>query len=251
MQEEELVLSKLAKRLERLSKIMHMVVESKTPKDPELSYPSLEAMLHQLKELEGPLLTTKRVVEDYQKEHSEHRRGSIMKIDANPMLFPTPQACKYKTPEGRREIEAMSKTKLDHFFFENSEPLTKAIRKEIEMCLMRRFRSLPSAVIGRIMQLNNFKLSACVFNIEAWKAAGYPLKFHWIAHGKERAQLHRMIYEHELEQMKKGRQSLQLEKSSFETSMSIPLILELQYLYVVKQQQQSVKEADKSRKIAN
>ena len=171
------------------------------------------------------------------------RRRSVAMIYKNPMLIPTPPAFEFNTENGRKKLENMNPNTLYKYVMkENTEAMTKGMRKEIEAYLRRTFPCtvVHPSVINRVMLINHFQLASCQLHLEAWLSAKSPREFKWKPIGEEKYRACRMTFDYECEEMKKGLKAKtppRPPKNEFPSkiSMSLPLILELQYLHIRKQ----------------
>jgi len=235
-------LKELQKLLETTSKQLDDTLKFGCP-DKFTGEPAWNDVQVQLEELKMKISATTTVIENYLKDIPQARRRSVAMIYDNPMLIPTPPAFEFSSENGRKMFENMSPNMLyKHIMKENTEPMTKEMRKEIEAYLRRTFPCdvVHPSVINRVLLINHFQLASCQLHLEAWLSAKSPRQFKWKPIGEDKFRVCRMTFDYECEEMKKSQKAKSPTKPlktgvPSKMSMSLPLILELQYLHIWKQ----------------
>ena len=236
---ENLSILELLKLLESSSKLISSTLHLKESNcyPEELQWRSVRC---QLKQLNENITETSTSVKSYLEALPHVQQQSISRIDRNPILIPTPESREFRSSIGRAKMQAMNQDELYNYFMrQNNQPMTREMRKEAELYLKRTFTSniLHPSVIKRVMIANRFQLASCHLHIEAWIRAGCPREFKWKPVGAEQCRVQRMIFDYEVEEMKRQAQTSRTPQRPVDLykPLSLPLILELQFLQIHKE----------------
>jgi len=199
-----------------------------------------------LKNLESKIDEAYEEINTSVEEKEKIRHQLVTLAYEHPLDVTTIQSTFYKTKEGRLQMRNMNRMELYNFFQDGlNQPQTKEQKEEAAHYLLHTFASanVPFAVIIRALQANKWKLAPSYMMIKAWMEESSPLHFNWKPPG-EKTHNYRMIYHYEkvhLEEMKrKGCQDTACAKLNLFVPPSYPLILEIQFLAVLKDRKKSV-----------
>jgi hypothetical protein len=231
----------LLKILETSSKL----IESTLHLSSSISYPEepqWAGVRNKLKQLNEDINISSISIKNYLEALPQTQKKSVSKIDHNPMLIPTPESCEYNSQAGRAKMQVMNQDELYSYIMrQNNQPMTREMRKEAELYLKRNFPSsvVHPSVIKRVMIANRFQLASCHLHLEAWIKADCPREFKWKPLGAEQSRVQRMIFDYEVEETKRhaGGSNGQTSKKQVDLyrPLSLPLILELQFLKIHKE----------------
>lgn len=199
-----------------------------------------------LKNLESKIDEAYKEIKTSVEEKEKIKNQLVTLAYEHPLDVKTTQSTYYKTKEGRLQMRNMSRTELYNFFQDGyNQPRTKEQKEEAAHYLLHTFASdnLPFAVIIRALQAHKWKLAPSYMMIKAWMEEGSPLNFNWKPPG-EKTHNYRMIFHYEqvqMEEMKRKRkQYTPCTKLNLFLPPSYPLILEIQFLAVLKDRKKSV-----------
>ena len=210
-----------------------------------LSIAELQAALQ---DLESSINKANEEIKACEADKKKIKGQLVILTDQHPLDITTPQALFYKTEEGRLKLRSMTRMELYSYFQdEPNQPRTKKQRNEAAQYLMRSFATafVPFKAINRALQANGLKLAPSYLMIKAWLQAGAGVQFNWKPPGK-RSHNYRMLWVYEKESMdekkRKGSQNPSSKESEHDLLMplSSSLILELQFLEVLKDRKKSV-----------
>ena len=202
--------------------------------------PQWQKLKSQLKQLNENVAITSTSISCFLEALPQTKRQSISKIDRNPMLIQTPESFEYNSRVGRAKMQTMNQDELYTYFMrQNDQTRTGEKRKQAEMYLRRNFPSsvVHPSVIKRVLIANRFQLASCHLHIEAWIKADCPREFKWKPLGAEQSRGQRMIFDYEVEEMTRKAGACQNPQKQVDLfrPLSLPLILELQFLKILRE----------------